>query len=100
MAPILGERSRHRDHEDIRRGDPRGGAQQPALDHAVHQPVEIDFLDMDFAAIDRFDDPFGHVEAKDVHPRAGDHRRSGQADIAKADDTHFRQFATAHNDSR
>ena len=93
---VLFKRRGHRDHENVGRLDPGGGAQQAALDHAMHQPVEIDFLDMDFAAVDRFDHAVGHVEAQHAAARARDDRGGGQADISQSDDTdvglHFTGF--------
>jgi hypothetical protein len=86
VLAVPGERGRHRDHEHVGRSDVGSGGEQPALDHAVHQTVEIDFLDMDLAAVDRVDHVLRHVDAAHVHARAGDDRRGGQADVAEPND--------------
>ena len=41
---------------------------RPRCDHAAHEPVEIDFLDMDRAAVDRVDHRLADVDAMHLHP--------------------------------
>ena len=83
---VFVKRGGHRDQEEIGLGHGQRSMQHAAPDHAAHQPVEIDLFDMDMARGDRFDDMAVGVDAEHAHARRGDHRRGGQADIAKADD--------------
>ncbi len=52
----------------------------------LDQSVEIDFLDVDRAAVDRVDHLLRHVDAADLHPRTRDDRRGGEPDVAEPDD--------------
>ena len=86
MLAVLGEGRGHRDHEDVGGRNAGRGLEQAALDHRLHQPVEIDLLDMDFAAIDRVDHVLRDIDPVHRAARARDDRGGGQADIAEADD--------------
>ena len=66
---------------------------------SVDKRIQINFLDMDFAPIDRFDDIFANIDAHHFHPGACNHGRCGQADIAQANDTYFRGFDRRHASS-
>ncbi len=96
VPAILGEGGRHRDHEDICRRYLRRGLEQPALHRRLDQTVEIDFLDMDLAAVDRVDDALRDIQPVDRTARAGNDRRGGQADIAETDDADVGLDVTAH----
>ena len=62
------ERGRHGDDEHVGGLDLRRGAQHSARDDALDQAVEIDFLDMDLARIDRVDDVLRDVDAQHRAP--------------------------------
>ena len=94
VVTVLGERRRHRDHEDVGRFDLGRGAQQAALDDALHKAIEIDFLDMDLAAVDRIDYALRHIEAEHRAARAGNDRGGRKSDIAQADNADLRLHIT------
>ncbi len=96
VLAILVERGRHGDDEHLGRLDLGAGAQQAALDDALHQPVEIDFLDVNFAAVDRVDHRLADVDAVHRHPRPGDHRRRWKSDIAESDNADPGKVLAAH----
>jgi hypothetical protein len=66
----------------------RSGQKAPS-DNPLDQPVEVGFLDVDFAAVDGVDDRSRHVHSGNfaVCPRNDGSGR--QADIAEVDDVHF-----------
>ena len=99
MLPVLLERSGHCDHEYVGGLHLRRRLEQPPLDHPAHETIEIDFLDMDLAAVDRLDDRFGNVDPRNRAVGARDDRRRRQANIAQTDDTDFRFFLAAHGRS-
>ena len=96
MLPVLRERCGHRDHEDVGGRGLGRGLEQPALDHCLHQPVEIDLLDMYFAAVDRVDDALRHIDTMHRAARARDNRGRRQADIAETDDADVGLGVTTH----
>ena len=96
MIAVMLERGRHRDHEDIGGHDLGRGLEHTALNDAAHQPVEIDFLDMDLAAIDCFDNALRHVDAGHGAIGPGNDGRRREPDIAEPDYAHFRFGIAAH----
>ena len=82
----LTDRRWHGDDEGVGGFGRHAGAQAAAIDHTLHQPVQIDFLDMDAAFVDRVNDLSVDVEAENMRARARDHRCGREADIAEADD--------------
>src|SRR5690242_19201214 len=99
MLAILVKRRRHSNHEHVRRLDLRSGAQQPALDDALNEPVEIDLLNVDFAAIDSVDDRLADVDAVNVHPRPSDDGGRGQADVPEPDNANTCKGLAPHTKS-
>ena len=85
VVAVLGEGRGHRDHEYVGGLDLDRGLEHAALHDAAHQPVEIGFLDMDLAAIDRFDDALRQVDPGHRTLAARDDRRGGKPDIAEPD---------------
>src|SRR3546814_9144822 len=55
-------------------------------DDALDQAVQIDFLDMHLAAVDRVDDLRADIDSGDAAARPRDQRGGGQADLAEAED--------------
>jgi hypothetical protein len=64
--------------------------------YALHQPVEIDLLNMHAARIYGFHDMRAHIHAHHLSAATRDQRGSGQADIAKADDGDFLLAVDGH----
>jgi hypothetical protein len=58
----------------------------------LNEAVKINFLDMDFAAVDRFDHMRVHVDAQNLASGPRNYRRCWQADIAKAQYANVRFF--------
>ncbi len=100
VGRVIGvERGRHGDDEDVGRGHLGRGLEQPARNHAMDQPVEIDFLDVDFAAVDRIDHALRHVDAVDLAARPRHDGGGRQPDITQPDDTNVRFNVRFHSRS-
>jgi hypothetical protein len=56
------------------------------LDRGAHEHVEIGFLDVDAAAVDRVDDRRGDVDAEYATSLRREDGRSRKADIAETED--------------
>eukprot|EP01136_Pigoraptor_vietnamica_P003706 Opistho-1_new@33259 len=76
----------HADHEDVRRGGVRRCREHARGNRLAHCGVEIGFDDMDAAFVDRRDHRGVLVAAEDAKAAIGEQCRSGQPDIAEADD--------------
>ena len=85
--------------EDIGGGDFGRSLEQAARDDALDQAVEIDLLDMDFAAVDRIDDRLRHVDAVDLTPGARHDGGGRKPDISQADYTDVRLIVRFHSRS-
>jgi len=58
----------------------------------LYQPVQIHFLDMDIARIDRLDDLFVDVDTQNGAAGASNNGCGWQTDIAQSHDTNGRFF--------
>ena len=97
MVAVFCKGGGDRDYEHIGRLHLRAGFQRTALDRAAYQAIQIDFLDMDFTAIDRVYHALCNVDAGHRAATAGNDSCRGQADIAQADDADIR-FVFADHD--
>src|SRR3546814_11698641 len=71
-SAVFGDRRGDGDDEDVAGLDLQAGAEVAAGNHALHQAVEVDFLDMDAAAIDRLHDMGADVDADHLRAAASD----------------------------
>jgi hypothetical protein len=89
---IVIERRWNGNDENIRRFDHCRSAEHLSGNDPLNQTVQIDFLDMDFATVDRFNDVRANIDAQNLAPRTGNYRCCGQADIPQSKYANVRLF--------
>ena len=82
---VVAQRGRHGDHVETGGRHFGGGHQRARSNRVVHQLVEIAFLDVHAAGVDRFDHALRDIDPADIPAIAGQQRGGWQADIAEAD---------------
>jgi len=87
------ERRRDGEDEDVGRRGQRRGLEIAGLHRGAHEHVEIRFLDMDAAAIDRVDHRRGDVDAEHAAAFRREDGRGREADVAEAEDAEGGHFS-------
>ena len=96
MVAVLRKRGGHRNDEHVGRRHFGRCLEQATLDNGLYQTIQIDFLDVNFAPIDRIDDALRHIDTMHRTTSTRDDRSSRQANISQPDHTNVRLHVTTH----